>query len=145
MLLFLAIGGCAEGPTSLDRALALEFQAPSQVKVGDAIPLSLRVTNTSDRQVAVTLSCVGAELEVIRADGTYFYNTRQSLSFSCGTPLDLAPLESRIFSAAWDGMNNPSNGVRERIGPGTYRLVSGLWPNGEPPILSDTLVLVVTQ
>jgi hypothetical protein len=116
--------------TLLLHPVTLEIVVPPMVRLGEAVPITLRLTNTSRNPVNVYLQGRPTAFDIIvsRGDGTVVWRRLERAVIS--TILQVRPLaagESLEFSDLWSQQSN----LGERVPPGAYS-VSGVLP-GDPP------------
>jgi len=135
-LLFVVLVGSAgcippkdEGPS-----LALWLEAKSEVRVGETADLKLKVRNSSDRLVELTLGGRPAyDFVVTKPDGMEVWSWLHGQVIQDILELKtLNPGEELEFAAEWEQVDNEGNPVP----PGTY-LVRGVL-NTEPPQKLET-------
>lgn len=83
---------------------AVELVAPSRVRAGDTVEISLRVTNRGSQPITVELSGrpVGFDVIIVGSDGKEVWRRLQSGVVGAALMLlPLEPAESRDFTTRW--------------------------------------------
>ncbi len=129
MLLF-DFGGCVQkGKEAGAQPLALWLEVPSQARLGEIVPLKLKLKNTSDRPISLTLGGRPAhDFRVINADGVEIWRWSRGQAIQQILQLQkLSPSQELEFLAEWAQVDHEGR----PIPPGTYRVWGIL--NLEPP------------
>lgn len=146
-----ALGWTCNGSrlTGDDRAVALSITFPSPVRVGDTVPITLRLTNTARDAVQFVGSADLTDFDVIvtRPDGTEVWSRLHGqVLLPVAHTRVLAPGETIELTTAWDLRDNA--GVR--VAPGEYR-IQGLAGGSElrdvdtdPNLRTETELLTIS-
>jgi Intracellular proteinase inhibitor len=111
-------------------AMTLQIVLPTTVRMGEAVPITLRLTNTSREPVTAYLQGrpVAFDIIVSRHDGTVVWRRLEGAVVSAVLQVrSLAPGEVLEFSDTWLQQSNRG----ESVGPGEY-LVTGVLPTDPP-------------
>jgi hypothetical protein len=111
-------------------SMTLQIMLPTSVPVGAAVPITLRLTNTSPKPVTAYLQGrpVAFDIIVSSRDGALVWRRLEGAVIPAILQVrTLAPGEVLEFSDAWLQQNNRG----ESVGPGEY-LVTGVLPTDPP-------------
>ncbi len=111
-------------------SMTLQIVLPATVRSGEAVPITLRLTNTSREPVTAYLQGRPVAFDVIvsRHDGTVVWRRLEGAVVSAILQVrTLAPGEVLEFSDTWSQQSN----LGESVGPGEY-LVTGVLPTDPP-------------
>jgi hypothetical protein len=111
-------------------AMTLQIVLPPTVRMGEAVPITLRLTNTSREPVTAYLQGrpVAFDMIVSRHDGTVVWRRLEGAVVSAVLQVrSLTPGEVLEFSDTWLQQSNRG----ESVGPGEY-LVTGVLPTDPP-------------
>ncbi len=130
---FLAVLGSlaampADSPT-------VELDLPREVRAGDAVPMTLRVTNTADRPLTLRLRGrpIAFDLVVRREDGTIVWRKLEGAMIAMVLQLrTLAPGETLELEDAW--RQQAADG--SQVGPGDYAVTGALLTDSHTPLES---------
>jgi hypothetical protein len=113
--------------------LRLRLDAPSEVRAGATVPLTLRVENTGDRPLDLYLRgrTIAFDVIVSRADGTVAWRRLEGEVIPAIIQVKtLAPREALELRGEW---NQRTNGG-QRVGPGLYSLRGALLTDAPTPL-----------
>lgn len=130
----LDFGGCAQKKGQESGSLVVSLEMPSQVRLGDLVPLKLKVKNTSNKSLQLTLGGRPAhDFIVTKPDGTEVWSWRHGqVVQQILQILTLLPGEELEFTAQWDQKDND----RKPVPAGSYRMRGVL--HSEPPQKLET-------
>jgi Intracellular proteinase inhibitor len=124
--------------TLLLDSVTLDIVVPSTVRIGEAVPITLRLTNTERKPVTVYLQGrpVAFDVIVTRCDGTPVWRRLDGAVTSAILQVrQLAPGAVIEFSDAW----SQQTGGGQSVGAGDY-LVTGVVPTDPPAELRTRAV-----
>jgi hypothetical protein len=116
--------------TLLLNSVTLDIVVPAAVRVGEAVPITLRLTNTGRRPGTIYLQGrpVAFDIVITRRDGTPVWQRLDEAVISAILQVrELAPGEVIEFSDTWSQSTNDG----ESVPPGDY-LVTGILPTDPP-------------
>jgi len=111
-------------------SMTLQIVLPPTARVGEAVPITLRLTNTSRAPVTAYLQGrpVAFDIIVSRRDGAVVWRRLEGAVVSAVLQVrTLAPGEVLEFSDTWSQQTN----LGKSVGPGEY-LVTGVLPTDPP-------------
>jgi hypothetical protein len=111
-------------------SMTLQIVLPTTVRVGEAVPITLRLTNTSREPVTAYLQGrpVAFDIIVSRRDSSVVWRRLEGVVVTAVLQVrTLAPEEVLEFSDTWTQRSNGG----ELVGPGEY-LVTGVLPTDPP-------------
>jgi uncharacterized protein (DUF58 family) len=111
-------------------SMTLQIVLPATVRAGEAVPITLRLTNTGRKPVTAYLQGRPVAFDVIvsRHDGTVVWRRLEGAVVSAVLQVrSLAPGEVLEFSDSWSQQSN----LGESVGSGEY-LVTGVLPTDPP-------------
>ena len=119
-------------------SLRLELLAPAEVRASDPVPITLRLTNVSDRPADAHFlgRTIAFDLVVARADGAVVWRRLAGAAIPSILQIrTLAPGESLELGDVWDQRTDAG----ARAGPGEYT-VQGILPSDAPEPLRTPVV-----
>jgi hypothetical protein len=111
-------------------SMTLDIVLPPTVRAGEAVPITLRLTNTAQSPATAYLQGrpVAFDIIVSRRDGAVVWRRLEGAVVSAVLQVrTLAPGEVLEFSDSWSQQSN----LGESVGPGEY-LVTGVLPTDPP-------------
>lgn len=111
-------------------SMTLEVVLPASARVDEAVPITLRLTNTSRKPATVYLQGrpVAFDIVISRRDGALVWRRLEGAVIPAVLQVrSLAPGEFLEFSDTWSQRSN----LGEAAGPGDY-LVTGVLPTDPP-------------
>jgi hypothetical protein len=111
-------------------SMTLEIVLPPKVRMGEAVPITLRLTNTSRQPVTAYLQGRPVAFDVIvsRRDSVVVWRRLEGAVVTAVLQVrTLAPGEVVEFSDSWSQQSN----LGKSVGPGEY-LVTGVLPTDPP-------------
>lgn len=123
--------------------MIFEIGLPASVRVGEPVPITLRVRNAGREPLTLTLTGrpVGFDLVVTRPDGALVWNRLHGQVVALVLQIGfLQPGEALEFADRWEQLDNAGRPVA----PGVYH-VRGILPAEEGQLTSGVRELVVLQ
>jgi Intracellular proteinase inhibitor len=121
-------------------SMHLEIVLPDSVRAGEPVPVTLRLTNTSQKRLTVYLQGrpIAFDLTVRRLDGTIVWRRLEGEVVSAILAVrQLEPGASLEFEEAWGQVSSTG----EAVSPGDYR-VTGALPTDAPEPLQTSPALL---
>jgi hypothetical protein len=121
-------------------SMRFEIVLPASVRVGEPVPVTLRVTNTGREQLTVYLQGrpITFDVTVRRLDGTIVWRRLEGEVVSAILAVrQLEPGASLEFEEVWHQVSNTG----EAVPPGDYR-VTGVLPTDAPEPLETSSALL---
>ncbi len=120
--------------------MTLELSLPAQVRVGEPVQLTLRVTNRTAKSATLYLRGRPPAFDVVVTDARGKVTWRRLRGATISMVLqvrELAPGESVVFEDTWDQRTNAGVPMR----PGEYRVIGRLLTDTDHPLESAQVSL----
>lgn len=133
LLLACAGGGGAPSPGPGSDTLQVAVEVPARVRTGEAVPITLRVTNVGDERLDLELRGrpIAFDLVVTGPDGSVVWRRLEGRTVPAILQVrTLGPRESLELRDVWDQRERDGS----RVAPGSYR-VAGAVPAVSPGAL----------
>lgn len=118
-------------PSDTSDSLRLAIDAPDTVPRGDAVPITFRVENVTDRTLSLHLMGRDIAFDVIvaRVDGSTVWRRLEDEVLQAILRFEtLAPGQALVLDALWDQRSNAG----QPVPPGEYRVWAQLLTDGDP-------------
>jgi hypothetical protein len=121
-------------------SMRFEIVLPDSVRLGEPVPVSLRLTNTGREQLTVYLQGrpIAFDVTVRRLDGTIVWRRLEGEVVSAILAVrQLEPSASLEFEEVWPQVSNTG----EAVPPGDYRITGALPTDAPEPLQTSPALL----
>ena len=136
----IALCALALSIAAVSDSMRLDIVLPDSVRVGDPVPVTLRLTNTGHKPLTVYLQGrpIAFDLTVHRLDGTVVWRRLEGEVISAILAVrQLEPGASLEFEEVWRQVSNSG----ETVPPGNYRVTGALPTDAPEPLRTSPALL----
>jgi len=148
LVALISFGGCTredkgDGQEPVSQSLVLKLEAPTGVRLGETVPLKLKVKNAGDRPAQLTLGGRPAyDFVVTGPEGTEVWRWSHGQFNQAILQLTtLKPAKELEFTGEWSQLDNDGNPVP----PGSYRVRGILHMDPPQKLETDPKPLLISR